>query len=62
MLLIAHDLHRNYGLHVIDVFNLFEHNISLEIPMFDLCVRLERLYLFEFFHMHTSIGSVMYEI
>jgi hypothetical protein len=53
MLLIVHDLHRNYGLHAIDVFNLFEHNISLEILMFDLCVGLERLYLFDFFsHAH----------
>jgi hypothetical protein len=53
MLLIGHDLHRNYGLHAIGVFNLFEHCISLEIPTFDLCVGLERLYLFDFFsHAH----------
>jgi hypothetical protein len=53
MLLIGHDIHHNYELHVIGVFNLFEHYISLEIPMFDSCVRLERLYLFHFFsHAH----------
>jgi hypothetical protein len=53
MLLIGHDLHRNYGLHAIGVFNLFEHCISLEIPTFDSCVGLERLYLFDFFsHAH----------
>jgi hypothetical protein len=37
MLLIGHDLHRNYGLHAIGVFNLFQHCISLEIPVFDSC-------------------------
>ena len=47
MLLIGHDLHHNYGLHVIGVFNLFEHCISLEIPIFDSRVGLERLYLFD---------------
>jgi hypothetical protein len=53
MLLIGHDLHRNYGLHAIGVLNLFEHCISLEIPTFDPCVGLERLYLFDFFsHAH----------
>ena len=62
MLLIGHDLHHYYGLHVIGVFNLFEHCISLEIPVFDSCVGLKRLYLFEFFHMHTNIVSVRYEI
>jgi hypothetical protein len=62
MLLIGHDLHRNYGLHAIGVFNLFEHCISLEILVFDSCVGLERLYLFYFFHMHISIVSVRYEI
>jgi hypothetical protein len=62
MLLIGHDIHHNYELHVIGVFNLFEHCISLEIPVFDSCVRLERLYLFDFFHMDTSIGSVRYDI
>jgi hypothetical protein len=46
MLLIGHDLHRNCGVHVIGVFNLFEHCISLEIPIFDSCVGLERLHLF----------------
>ena len=35
MLLIRHDLHHNYGLHIIGVFNLFEHCISLEISIFD---------------------------
>jgi hypothetical protein len=29
MLLIGHNLNRNYGLHIIGVFNLFEHCISL---------------------------------
>jgi hypothetical protein len=63
MLLIGHDKHHNYGLHVNGVFNLFEHCISLEIPVFDSCVGLKRLYLFDFFfHMHTSIGSVRYKI
>ena len=47
MLLIGHDLHHNYGLHVIGVFNLFEHCISLEILVFDSCVRLERIHLFD---------------
>jgi hypothetical protein len=56
MLLTEHDIHCNYGLHAIGVFNLFEYDISLEILMFDdSCVGLERLYLFDFFHMHTSI-------
>jgi hypothetical protein len=63
MLLTEHDLHCNYGLHAISVFNLFEYDISLEILMFDdSCVGLERLYLFDFFHMHTSMGFVRYEI
>jgi hypothetical protein len=62
MLLIGHDLHHNYGLHAIGVFNLFEHCISLEISVFESCVGLGRLYLFDFFHMHTSIGSVRYNI
>jgi hypothetical protein len=47
MLLIGHKLHHNYGLFVIGVFNLFEHCISLEIPVFDSCVGLERLHLFD---------------
>jgi hypothetical protein len=38
MLLIGHDLHHICGLHVIGVFNLFEHCISLEIPVFNSCV------------------------
>jgi hypothetical protein len=46
MLLIGHDLHHNYGLHVIGVFNMFEHCLSLEIPVFDSCLGLERLHLF----------------
>jgi hypothetical protein len=45
MLLIGHDLHHNCGLHVNDVFNLFEQCISLKIPIFDSCVGLERLHL-----------------
>jgi hypothetical protein len=47
MLLIGHDLHHNCGLCAIGVFNLFEHCISLEIPVFDSCVGLERLHLFD---------------
>jgi hypothetical protein len=47
MLLIWHNLHRNCGLHVIGVFNLFQHCILLEIPVFDSCVGLERLHLFD---------------
>jgi hypothetical protein len=45
MLLIGHDLHHNCGLHIVGVFNLFEQCISLEIPVFDSCVGLERLHL-----------------
>jgi hypothetical protein len=47
MLLIRHNLHHNCGLHVIGVFNLFEHCISLEILVFDSCVGLKRLHLFD---------------
>ena len=47
MLLIGYDLHHIYGLHVIGVFNLFEHCISLEIPVFNSCVELERLHVFD---------------
>ena len=47
MLLIGHDLHHICGLHVIDVFNLFEYYISLEIPVFNPCVELERLHVFD---------------
>jgi hypothetical protein len=47
MLLIGHNLYRNCGLHVIGVFNLFEHCLSLKIPVFDSCVGLERLHLFD---------------
>jgi hypothetical protein len=46
MLLIGDKLHYNCGLFAIGVFNLFEHCISLEIPIFDSCVGLERLHLF----------------
>jgi hypothetical protein len=46
MLLIGHNLHCNCGLHVIGVFNVFEHCLSLEITVFDSCVGLERLHLF----------------
>jgi hypothetical protein len=47
MLLIRHDLHHNCGLCVIGVFNLFEHCISLKIPVFYSCVGLKRLHLFD---------------
>jgi hypothetical protein len=47
MVLIGHNLHCNCGLNVIGVFNLFEHCISLEISVFDSCVGLERLHLFD---------------
>jgi hypothetical protein len=49
MLLIGNNLHRNYGLHVIGVFNLFEYCISLEISVFNSCVELERIHLFDSF-------------
>jgi hypothetical protein len=63
MLLIGHDLHRNYRLHVIGLFNLFEHCLSLEIPVFDSCVGLERLHLFDCnFTCTLALGSVGYEI
>jgi hypothetical protein len=63
MLLIGHDLHRNCGLHVIGLFNLFEHCLSLEIPVFDSCVGLERLHLFDGnFTCTLALGSVGYEI
>jgi hypothetical protein len=47
MLLIGHDLHHICGLHIIGVFNLFEHCISLEISVFNSCVELERLHVFD---------------
>jgi hypothetical protein len=47
MMLIGHDLHHIYGLHVIGVFNLIEHYISLEIPIFNSYVELERLHMFD---------------
>ena len=63
MLLIGHELHHNCGLPVIGVFNLFEHCKSLESQLFDSCVGLERLHLFDwFFDMHISIEYVRYEI
>jgi hypothetical protein len=46
MLLIGHDLHHICGLHVIGVFNLIEHYISLKIPVFNSYVELERLHMF----------------
>jgi hypothetical protein len=63
MLLIGHNLYRNCGLHVIGVFNLFEHCLSLEIPIFDSCVGLERLHLFDYyFTCILALGSMRYEI
>jgi hypothetical protein len=63
MLLIGHDLYRNCGLHVIGVFNLFKHCISLEISVFDSCVGLERLHLFDcYFTCTLALGFVGYEI
>jgi hypothetical protein len=63
MLLIGHDLHHNYGLCVIGVFNLFEHCISLEIPVFDSCVALKRLHSFDKYFICTlALGSMRYEI
>jgi hypothetical protein len=47
MLLIGHDLHHNCGLCVIGVFNLFEHCISLDIPVFYSYVGLKILHLFD---------------
>jgi hypothetical protein len=49
MLLFGHNLHCNCGLHVIGVFNVFEHCLSLEIPVFDSGVGLERLHLFDYY-------------
>jgi hypothetical protein len=49
LLLIRQDLHHICGLHVIGVFNLFEHYISLEIPVFNSCVGLKRLHVFDSF-------------
>ena len=53
MLLIGNDLHHICGLHVIGVFNLFEHCISLEIPVFDSSVGLKRLHMFDSFFTYT---------
>jgi hypothetical protein len=49
MLLNGHDLHHIRGFHVICVFNMFEHYISFEIPIFDSCVGLKRLHVFDSF-------------
>jgi hypothetical protein len=63
MLLIGNNLHHNCVLHVIGVFNLFEHCISLEIPVFDSCVGLERLHLLDrYFTCTLALGFVRYEI
>jgi hypothetical protein len=63
MLLIWHNLYRNYGLHVIGVFNVFERCLSLEIVVFDSCVELERLHLFDYYFTCTlALGFVRYEI
>ena len=63
MLLIGHNLHHNCRLHIIGVFNVFEHCLSLEIPVFDSYVGLERLYLFDWcFTCTLPLGSVRYEI
>jgi hypothetical protein len=63
MLLFGHNLHCNCGLYVIGVVNVFEHCLSLEIPIFDSCVRLERLHLFDYyFTCILALGSVRYEI
>jgi hypothetical protein len=66
MLLIGLDLtskHQNCGLHVIGMFNLFEHCISLEIPVFDSYVGLERLHVFDrFFTCTLALMFVGYEI
>ena len=59
----GHDLHYNCGLYVIGVFNLFEHCISLETPVFDSYVGLERLHVLDrFFTCTLALGSVGYEI
>jgi hypothetical protein len=63
MLLIGKNLHRNCGLHVIGVFNLFEHDISLGIPVFDSCVGLKRFHLLDQdFTCTLALGFVGYEI
>jgi hypothetical protein len=49
ILLFGHNLHCNCGLHVIGVFNVLEHCLSLEIPVFDSCAGLERLHLFDYY-------------
>jgi hypothetical protein len=63
MLLIGRILHHNCGLRVIGVFNVFEHCLSLEIPVFYSCVGLERLHLFDYYFTCTlALGSVGYGI
>jgi hypothetical protein len=47
MLLTRHNLHHICGLHIIGVFNLFKHYISLEILVFNSCVGLKRLHVFD---------------
>jgi hypothetical protein len=53
MLLIGHDLHHICGLHVIGVFNLIEHYISLEILVFNSYVEIKRLHMFDPFFTYT---------
>jgi hypothetical protein len=63
ILLIWHNLHHSCGLHVIGVFNVIEHCLSLEISIFDSCIGLERLHLFDrYFTCTLTLGSVRYEI
>jgi hypothetical protein len=63
MLLFGHNLYCNCGLHVIGVFNVFENCLSLEIPVFDSCIGLERLHLFDYYFTCTlALGSVRYGI
>jgi hypothetical protein len=63
MLVIGHNLHHNCELHVIGMFNLFEHCISLGIPVFDSCVGLEKLHLLDLYFTCTlALGSMRYEI
>jgi hypothetical protein len=53
MLLIGHDLHHICGLHVIGMFNLLEHCISLEISICNSCFGLKRFHVFDSFsHAH----------
>ena len=55
--------HHNCGLYVIDVFDSFEYCISLEIPVFDSYVGLERLHVLDkFFTCILALESMGYEI